>query len=201
MPDRQLSKAQLRDELRRRRLALGQQAQLAAAKAATENIRQLPDWDHTRRVALYLACDGEIDTSPLITLCRHLDKQVFLPVINADNSLAFALWTAEAELQANRYGIGEPPADAPRCPAGELDMVVLPLVGWDRDGGRLGMGGGFYDRTLAGIRDTLLVGLAHSVQEAERIPREDWDVPLDYVVTEMALHRCQVPGRAGQFSP
>jgi 5-formyltetrahydrofolate cyclo-ligase len=67
----------------------------------------------------------------------------------------------------------------------------MPLVGWDRQGGRLGMGGGFYDRALAGIKGPLLVGLAHAVQEVPQVPIDDWDVPLDFVVTESALHQCR----------
>lgn len=190
MPDHP-SKSRLRHELRRRRQALSEPEQLTAANAAAENIRQMPGWADAERVALYLASDGEIDTAPLIALCLKLGSQVFLPVINSDDSLGFARWTGKAELHPNRYGIGEPPGDAPRCIADELDIVILPLVGWDRHGGRLGMGGGFYDRTLAGVSGPLLVGLAHSIQEVEYIPREDWDIPLNFVVTEKALHRCR----------
>ena len=69
-----------------------------------------------------------------------------------------------------------------------LDIVFLPVVGWDRRGGRLGMGGGYYDRTLANISGPLLVGLAHDGQQVDDIPRESWDVALDYVATDTDLY-------------
>jgi 5-formyltetrahydrofolate cyclo-ligase len=78
-----------------------------------------------------------------------------------------------------------------RCPVAELDIIFLPLVGWDRSGGRLGMGGGFYDRTLAKLSGPVLVGLSHAEQEVAEVPREEWDVPLQFVVTDTEMVRCQ----------
>ena len=91
----------------------------------------------------------------------------------------------------NRYNIPEPPASAPRCAVAELHIIFLPLVGWDLHGGRLGMGGGFYDRTLSGISGPLLVGLAHDSQRVEEVPQESWDIRLDYIATDAALYRRQ----------
>ena len=192
MSDGQSSKSQLRNELRQRRQALGQPVQHAAAAAVSDNIRQLPGWTEARSIGLYLANDGEIDTQPLSTLCRRRGMRVFLPVINSDTSLSFAEWAPGAALTANRFGIGEPPPSASRCPVSELDILILPVVGWDRRGGRLGMGGGFYDRTLAATKGPLLVGLAHSVQELAQTPKDAWDISVDFIVTEASLHRCQV---------
>jgi len=191
MPDRHPSKSQLRQEMRRRRQALGPLSQRAAAEAATDHITRLAAWPHARRVALYLANDGEVDTSPLAALCRNSGKQLFLPVIDAQNLLEFVEWNDGSELLSNRFGIPEPPAHSARCPAAELDILVVPLVAWDRRGGRLGMGGGLYDRALAGIIGPVLVGLAHAVQEVAQVPREDWDIPLDFVITPGALHQCR----------
>ena len=72
-----------------------------------------------------------------------------------------------------------------------VGIIVLPLVGWDRQGTRLGMGGGYYDRSLAGVSGPLLAGLAYSVQESTVLPRDQWDVPLDIVVTEDCVHCCR----------
>lgn len=187
----QPNKAQLRSELRQRRQALSQPQQRAAAEAAASHLMQLPGWAQARRIALYLAQDGEIDTSPISELCRKPGIQLFLPVIGPDDSLTFARWQTDEPLLTNRYGIPEPATAAQRCAAAELDILVLPLVGWDRRGGRLGMGGGFYDRSLAGVTDTLLVGLAHSVQELEQVPQEQWDISMDYVVTDTGVHSCR----------
>ena len=192
MSDRQLSKIQLRNELRQRRQALSRQTRLAAAAAVSDNFKQLPRWTEASSIGLYLANDGEVDTLPLSKLCRGRGMRLYLPVINSDSSLSFAEWATDAQLSGNRFGIDEPPAAAPRCPVGALDILVLPLVGWDRRGGRLGMGGGFYDRTLATAGGPLLVGLAYSVQELPRVPTDAWDIAVDFIVTEAALHRCQV---------
>jgi 5-formyltetrahydrofolate cyclo-ligase len=191
MPDRPPCKAQLREELRRQRRALGPHEQSAAARAAAFNFTRIPSWKKARRIALYLASDGEIDTSAVSANCRAAGKQLFLPVIGETNLMEFAEWTQGERLTANRYGIPEPPRTARRCAVEALDIIVLPLVGWDSTGGRLGMGGGFYDRALAGVKGPLLVGLAHTVQQLPRVPRDDWDVPLDFVVTGDALHPCQ----------
>ena len=188
MPDSTQIKLRLRSELRARRRALTEQAQAAAAMATAQRITALPQWPHARRIAVYLAADGELDTGPLTDFARRQGKQLFLPVIQPDNSLHFARWHSEDSLTINNLGIPEPGPDARRSPARELDIIFLPLVGFDRQGSRLGMGGGFYDRSLEGINGPLLVGLAHSCQEAENIPQEDWDIPLDYIATDGALH-------------
>jgi 5-formyltetrahydrofolate cyclo-ligase len=181
----------LRKELRQRRRGLSPSAQINAAEKITASIIQLPPWAAARRIALYLANDGEINTLPLSDLCRGAGKQLFLPVIGEQDTLTFAAWDDDGELVANRFGILEPAPTSARCAASELDIIILPLVAWDRRGGRLGMGGGFYDRALAGVEGAALVGLAHALQEVPRVPRDNWDIPLDFVVTETALHRCR----------
>lgn len=191
MTDTHRLKAQLRSTLRQRRKILSSCAQHTAAQALLHAIEDLPTWTQAQRIALYLAADGEIDTRPLEVTARSLGKQVFLPVINDDDSLSFAHWQTDDTLVRNRYNIPEPSAAAARCPPSALDILFLPLVGWDRRGGRLGMGGGFYDRTLSGITAPLLVGLAHDNQQVAEIPRDNWDVALDYVATDTALYRCQ----------
>ena len=188
MSDTQGVKAQLRTALRQRRNSLSPSAQQTAAQALLDSVMALPIWRSAQCIAVYLAADGEINTAPLVALARSLGKEVFLPVVSADHRLAFAGWRAEATLTSNRYNIAEPPRTATRCPAAALDIIFLPLVGWDFCGGRLGMGGGFYDRTLAGISGPLLVGLAHDSQRVEVVPQEQWDIRLDYIATDIALH-------------
>ena len=191
MSDAKLNKARLRSTLRQRRQALGADIQRLAAQALTDFVVGIPDWPGAQRIALYLAADGEIDPGPLGALAHTQGKQLFLPVIKPDNSLSFAAWLTQDSLLVNRYGIPEPPAHARRCPATDLDIIFLPLVGWDARGGRLGMGGGFYDRSLSGVTGPLLVGLAHSSQQVDRIPRDNWDISLDFIATEASLHCCQ----------
>jgi 5-formyltetrahydrofolate cyclo-ligase len=162
-----------------------------AAAAVSKHIAALPGWHAAQRIALYLAADGEIDTLPLSDLARAQHKQLFLPVIEADNSLSFAEWLPDSALCTNRFGIPEPPAQATRYPAQDLDIILLPMVGWDLRGARLGMGGGFYDRTLAAVTGPLLVGLAHANQQVDRIPLEGWDISLNFIASDAALHYCK----------
>jgi len=191
MPDPQEPKARLRAELRRRRLALDRERQALAAAGVCRQVATLPRWASARSIALYLAADGEVDTGPLAALAREQGKALYLPVISPSNHLHFAEWRPTAPLAANRYGIGEPPHSAARRAASELDIICLPLVGWDRRGGRLGMGGGYYDRSLAGLRGPLLLGLAHALQEVDEVPMADWDVRLDCVATDCAFYDCR----------
>lgn len=186
----------LRRKLRRLRQTLGSEAQLLAATSLVASVEQLPQWRRAQTLAVYRPADGEIGTDPLIARASQLDKAIYLPVIGKDQSLSFALWRSGVPLRPNRYGIGEPPPDAPRLAFAELDLLFMPMVAWDANGGRLGMGGGFYDRTLGdarlrepGVRP-LLVGLAHDCQQVERVPLEPWDIALDYVVTGTRLHLC-----------
>lgn len=133
-----------------------------------------------------------MDTAALAQMCREQDIELYLPVINTDKSLSFARWVSGQNLPCNKYGIPEPPADSARCDASSLDFLFLPLVAWDCSGTRLGMGGGYYDRTLAGVSEPRLVGLGHSFQEVAQLPRDPWDIPLEFVISEVALHR--LPG-------
>ncbi len=148
---------------------------------------------NSRRIAVYLAADGEVDAHPLIELAWATGKQVYLPVLRSfgDNRLWFARYKPDTPLVKNRYGIAEPVIDhVRRTEAFALDLVLAPLVGFDARGNRLGMGGGFYDRSFAHLlrrRHWLkprLVGLAFEFQQVTRRPAQRWDVPLTAVATE-----------------
>ncbi|MFT4613540.1 MAG: 5-formyltetrahydrofolate cyclo-ligase [Bacteroidia bacterium] len=184
-----LSKSELRQHLREQRRQLTADQQHRASQALTHSVEQLPAWQSASRVALYLAADGEIDLAGVAQLARLQGKALFLPVIS-EETLVFALWEAGGDLKPNRFGINEPTADAPRSQPSLLDIICLPLVAWDAAGGRLGMGGGYYDRALANERAGTLLGLGHEVQQVEKVPRDRWDVKLDYIATESALHDC-----------
>ncbi|HBX71672.1 MAG TPA: 5-formyltetrahydrofolate cyclo-ligase, partial [Halieaceae bacterium] len=105
-------------------------------------------------------------------------------------TLTFREWRESSSLQNNHYGIPEPTAQADAIAVPEIDVVVMPLVGWQRDGYRLGMGGGFYDRTLADAGGPLRVGLAYACQEIRGLAMQHWDVALQWVLTENGLMPC-----------
>lgn len=183
-------KAVLRRQLRQQRQALDATQRADAAAAVGEHLTTLPALLKANHIATYFAADGEIDPAVAVRLLRERGKHIYLPVIRERNTLAFALWAPEDELAPNRFGIPEPLTQAEAVHAKALDALLLPLVGWDRRGARLGMGGGFYDRSLQGAGPVLKIGLAYACQHVPVLPVESWDISLDYVATEEELVDC-----------
>lgn len=178
----------LREKLRAQRRKISKLEHEKKASAMACKITQLDAWQKCVRIALYFGSDAEISSNHVAENARNCKKEVFLPIVKNDGLLEFALWQKEALFAINRFGIPEPDQYAPRIPAHRLEIICLPLVGWDRSGNRLGMGGGFYDKTLsASMGKSCLVGLAFAMQECEEIPAEPHDVPLDFVVTESEI--------------
>ncbi|WP_110069150.1 5-formyltetrahydrofolate cyclo-ligase [Halomonas sp. A11-A] len=194
------SRQALRRELRRRRRALPPAQRQAASQRLCRLLRRLPEVQRARRVALYLPNDGEIDPTPLIGWLRRRGARVHLPVLRplSRNRLWFVHYHPDTPMATNRYGIPEPETRhgahrARRLPAWALDLILLPLVGFDEEGQRMGMGGGFYDRSLAFTRRPgprpRLIGLAHECQRVASLPVEPWDVPLDAIVSDARVIR------------
>lgn len=191
------TKPELRQKLRAQRRALSATdqkragAELAARVIATRWFRA------SRRIAAYLANDGEIDPSAVIAHMWRMRKQAYLPVLSPlrHDRLWFARFEPGMELVSNRLGILEPVAiRAELVRAEELDLILMPLVAFDLGGNRLGMGGGFYDKSLAFLRHRRylhkphIVGLAHEFQRVEKLIPDSWDVPLAGVVTDAASY-------------
>ena len=185
-------RVRLRRELRQRRRDLPAATRIAAAEALADRLLALPFLPAAGFVAGYWAMDGEIGLHAFqLRLPRSLTY--CLPLLHADDSLRFAPWRAGAALVTNRFGIPEPDIDPDAAlPASAMSMLVLPLVGFDAGGARLGMGGGWYDRTLA-FRHARpappwLVGAGFAVQQVEALPQEPWDVRLDAVCSDANTH-------------
>jgi 5-formyltetrahydrofolate cyclo-ligase len=148
-------------------------------------------FQRARKIGSYWATGGEVNLHGL-RIARH--QQLFLPVLQeaerpwCGRGLLFA---SGSETRKNRYGIPEPQG-TPRIKASQLDYLLVPLVAFDRKGNRIGMGGGYYDRALAGLKtfkQTFKLGVAYSFQEVETITPQSWDIPLDGIVTEKELIR------------
>ena len=189
MPSRASLKSELRERMRQWRRQLTSEQQSNTAHTLAEQCVLLPAWAAAKRIGLYLANDGEVITDLLAARVRAAGKVPYLPVLEY-KQLRFAQWREGAELVPNQYGIGEPDETVARRSASELDVLCLPLVAWDRSGTRLGLGAGYYDRTLAQAPRPLLVGLGHSGREVDELPRDEWDITLDWIVTERDCHRC-----------
>jgi len=182
------AKVQLRKQLRSARRGLSAQQQTLASDRLLRVIKPLLGQSRKRRIALYTAMDGEIDLSPLIAACRRWQIELYLPVLHRfKKSLLFARYDATGPLRPNKYGIPEP-YQAVLIKPWQLNLILLPLVGFDQQGGRLGMGGGYYDRTFANAqrwpRRPALLGVAHECQKVGHIPLAAWDIQLDGVVSD-----------------
>jgi 5-formyltetrahydrofolate cyclo-ligase len=188
------SKTELRKTLRAQRNALNSSQQSAAAVWALRHIMTLPVFIRAQHIALYLAADGELSPQKIAEQLWKMGKHCYLPVLHPSlpRQLWFVEYTRDTPLLPNRFGILEPDhRAAKRIAANLLDIVLLPLVGFDRHGGRLGMGGGFYDTTFAfhkGKKNKpYLLGMAHACQEVETLELAEWDIPLFGVVTDKEL--------------
>ena len=184
--------ANIRREMRNKRRTLGVNDQLEAASQFAYYFCRSDFYRNCRRIAAYLAADGEISIEPVISRAWRDNKQVYLPVLHPfDNKLQFAIYTPDSILVNNRFFIGEPAiAAAKRVKAMNMEVVLTPLVAFDRYGNRIGMGGGFYDRSFAFLkrrhywRRPILLGCAHALQQVERIQAQSWDLPLAAVFTD-----------------
>lgn len=188
--DRHL-RQQLRRDMRRRRQTLSHAEQLAASRRFARRLSSSLIFRRARHVGLYLAADGELDPLPALLGADNANRTLYLPVLpkHADAVLHFVRWTPGEPLIANRYGIGEPAIQGRRLtPLWRLDLLLLPLVAFDTDGNRLGMGGGFYDRALAALprqpKRPHLLGVAHHFQKAGKLPLAPWDQPLNEIITD-----------------
>lgn len=192
----EVSRKQLRKQLRAARRCLSPAQQKLAGKKLARLLKNYLPVLRSTHIAYYLPNDGEIDPRPLALALEKMGKHCYLPRLHADGShrVWFVRYRSGDPLFKNRYGIPEPHIRNFHLPAWALQVVLMPLVGFDRSGNRLGMGGGFYDRSFAFKRERhtckpLLFGLAHSIQEVPALPCESWDVPLDAIVTEEGVMR------------
>jgi 5-formyltetrahydrofolate cyclo-ligase len=187
----------LRAELRARRKALGASDRIAAANGVAGTLDQLADYLVDSRIAGYWAIDGELPLHIVVANLGRRGQHYCLPRITGARQLSFVEWRSGADLEANRYGIPEPVCtESDLIAPADIDIVLLPLLGFDRHGSRIGYGGGYYDASFAFLRDRdeatspLLVGIGYAAQEVDAIEVAEWDVRLDYVATETELIDC-----------
>lgn len=187
------NKTSLRHLLRARRRALTGYSRTRAEQRITAALTRLIAQHPARHIAAYLPFDGEVNLSPLIA--RHTQR-FWLPIVRRQGNLHFRAASGLPRFghargtRRNRFGIVEPPRAAIKT-AGRMDIILLPLVGFDRQGHRLGMGAGFYDQTLKNLRRPRprLIGVAFACQQVSHLPHDPWDIPLDAILTEQGLTR------------
>ena len=185
-----ISRSDLRTSLRERRRALSADQQVSAGEMLCDILSTRAELTDSQHIAIYIANDGEINPEVLRDFLWSSGKQCYLPVIaqGGSKNLLFIEYLPDTPLVLNRFGIPEPSPKTVRPISPEnLDVVFVPLTGFDEAGRRLGMGGGFYDRTFAFTRSAekpILIGLAHECQKVESIPVEHWDIAMAGIATD-----------------
>ena len=157
-----------------------------------KNLLALKYLDEGNHVAAFYSFQNEPDTKNLIEHLWSKEKEVFLPVTH-EGSLKFFNYHSDSRLIKNRFGIYEPDiSQNEEIHIQSLDIILMPLVAFDRSCNRIGMGSGFYDKALsvldASLSKTHLIGLAYDFQKMEHIEPNKWDIPLDCVVTEKKVY-------------
>jgi 5-formyltetrahydrofolate cyclo-ligase len=181
-------KTSLRHELRKQRNQLPDNVRAEYDRAIQHHLSGLIGDRDVRSIAAFWPFNGEPDITPLFGPLMENGIELALPVVSSgsENKMQFHAWQAGAALAKNRYGIPEPCRTA-KVTLSQVDMLIMPLVAYDRHGNRLGMGGGYYDRHLESLRDSpapLRVGVAYSLQEIDSLDNNIWDIPLHAIVNE-----------------
>jgi 5-formyltetrahydrofolate cyclo-ligase len=191
--DLKSAKQELRDEISQKRSALSPNFRKEAALSAAETFAAAVPIKKGQVVSLYWAIRDELNTEPLLLHLVREGHTVCLPVVKGrEVPLEFRVWRDDATLYPSGFGTLAPGEDAPVV---EPDVMVLPMLGFDAKGNRLGYGAGHYDRTIASIEKPIFrVGYAYSAQEVDQLPVEPHDKPLDMVVTEAGVRRLGTEG-------
>jgi len=194
-PSRQVSKSDLRRRIRQARARLAGDERALLNSAINRHLLDYVERTGPRVVAAFVAFDGEPDLAPAMSAMEASGVRVALPVIReaaGRADICFRQWSPGSEMQPNRYGIPEPVGTLDVRLA-EIDLALIPLVAWDSNGGRLGMGASFYDRLfqpMAEERRPFRMGAAYQLQQVERVPLAPWDVGLHGVLTENGCFTC-----------
>jgi 5-formyltetrahydrofolate cyclo-ligase len=184
----------LRQRNRKLRAQLNKDALELAASQLFDRISVLPEFINASKIATYSAVNGEISLNPIIDLALEMGKQIYLPNLDL-KSLRFSPYFHGQKMRINRFRLPEPDVTDDEMLAPEaLDLVLAPLVVFDPQRNRIGMGGGYYDRSFEfrkqAQRDApILIGVAHELQKVDQLIAEDWDVRLDMVVTDGGIYK------------
>lgn len=195
-PSQKSPKSQLRKEIRYQRSGIDSAQRIRWDAAINQHLEDYSSQANPGVVAAYLAFDGEPDLMPFLAGMEDRGVKLALPVVqDAPGKAVITLrqWSVTGEMQKNRYGIHEP-AGTVEIRITDIDLVLVPLVGWDRAGGRLGMGASFYDRLFqpySELARPLRIGVGYELQNVENLPLDPWDIRLHGVVTENGWFTCK----------
>jgi 5-formyltetrahydrofolate cyclo-ligase len=193
--EKMINRVKLRKEIREARRTLSFDAQQRASQQIMPFLVTHPSVINAKNIAIFLNHDGEIGTQLFIKWCWENDKSVYLPVIHpfSKHHLLFLKYSSETKLIKNKYGILDPKLNVTTLiHPSQLDIIFTPLVAFDKQGNRIGMGGGYYDRLLQPFHTTKIgpypIGLAHDCQLIAKVPIDSWDIPLPEIITPSQHH-------------
>jgi 5-formyltetrahydrofolate cyclo-ligase len=195
------ARQQLRKRLREQRRSLSAHERKRYSDQLAKTFAKTNLFRNSTHIAFYLANDGELDLLPLMQIAWRMKKHCYLPILSPpfrQHLLYFARYHEGDPLILNQFAIPEPKVSPRQWQSGRrLNLVLTPLVGFDARGNRLGMGGGYYDRTFAYLRNhhswrrPRLVGIAYDFQQVDQLESASWDVPLTAIVTPKKIIICK----------
>lgn len=194
------SKSRIRRQLILQRKQLSPRTRLQKSQLITIHLLASSIWQEAHSLGCYLTHRAEVDTSLLIKHCWQQHKHCFLPATQAAKIMYFLPYTQTTSLEQNDYGISQPIWQAELSkPVEQLDLILMPIVAFDKSGTRLGSGAGYYDRILAFkqqqlLTKPLLLGLAYDFQQVPSLTKEPWDIGLDGIITESGLRLFKLTG-------
>lgn len=188
----------IRNIIKEKRSQLSEKELSLTSKAITERIRSFKFPKELTKIGIYYAVNNEVDVHPLCKILWQESKRVYLPIVEK-KKLLFGEYRDTSNLKNNRFKIPEPIVGIEsQISAFELDLIFMPLVAFDPMGNRIGMGGGFYDRTLDNkqldndLKKPILVGVAYEFQKQNKIQPNSWDIPLDMIFTESKIYHSDI---------
>ena len=189
---------EIRNIIKEKRSQLSEKELHLTSKAITERIRSFKFPKELTKIGIYYAVNNEVDVHPLCKILWQESKRVYLPIVEK-KKLLFGEYRDTSNLKNNRFKIPEPIVGIEsQISAFELDLIFMPLVAFDPMGNRIGMGGGFYDRTLDNkqldndLKKPILVGVAYEFQKQNQIQPNSWDIPLDMIFTESKIYHSDI---------
>lgn len=183
-------KESLRETCLKIRKSISKAIQMSASTVICNKIFCSTEYMAAQNIGLYLAHNQEVDLSSLWSNSTMCKKNYFFPKIFAHKNMAFLQASNETTFIKNKFGILEPNLTLEQqIPIDKLDMIFIPIVAFDEDKNRIGMGCGYYDRYLVKNQRARLIGVAYEFQKHPHIPADEWDMKLDMIITEQATYR------------
>ncbi|OGT49725.1 MAG: 5-formyltetrahydrofolate cyclo-ligase [Gammaproteobacteria bacterium RIFCSPHIGHO2_12_FULL_41_15] len=183
-------KQALRKILRQRRTNLSDIDRKNFSLDIAKKLYEQKSWQIATKIGFFFSQHSEVQTASIIKHGLEQNKLCYLPVLS-EQQITFHAYRSGETLIKNRFNISEPNAlTAPKINPNELDIILMPLIGFDERCNRLGQGGGYYDRCLQDLKNRrpILIGLAFECQKTGSIPTESWDIPVNYIITEQNLY-------------